>query len=148
MIERSYSGNQLLLKKSSMVRCGHWGNQGSGTVFTWRRICEQVSKIVCARIAVRQRIHSPQSFQSSEDRGMVVERMVDGALGNKRGYYDGRYACSVLSEVKPQGVPCFLSLRNPITGRNGAARFYRSEERRVGKECRSRWSTYHEKKKK
>src|SRR5437660_10824634 len=26
--------------------------------------------------------------------------------------------------------------------------FYRSEERRVGKECRSRWSPYHEKKKK
>src|SRR5687768_18525821 len=27
-------------------------------------------------------------------------------------------------------------------------RIIRSEERRVGKECRSRWSTYHEKKKK
>src|SRR5687768_9691277 len=27
-------------------------------------------------------------------------------------------------------------------------RFVRSEERRVGKECRSRWSPYHEKKKK
>src|SRR5437667_12419763 len=26
------------------------------------------------------------------------------------------------------------------------AEFYRSEERRVGKECRSRWSPYHEKK--
>ena len=24
-----------------------------------------------------------------------------------------------------------------------AIRFYRSEERRVGKECRSRWSPYH-----
>src|SRR5437588_11499615 len=27
------------------------------------------------------------------------------------------------------------------------SRDHRSEERRVGKECRSRWSTYHEKKK-
>src|SRR5690554_7918051 len=27
-------------------------------------------------------------------------------------------------------------------------RYHRSEERRVGKECRSRWSPYHEKKKK
>ena len=25
----------------------------------------------------------------------------------------------------------------------GAANLYRSEERRVGKECRSRWSPYH-----
>src|SRR5438445_13143319 len=33
--------------------------------------------------------------------------------------------------------------------RGGAARRrYRSEERRVGKECRSRWSPYHQKKKK
>src|ERR1039458_9305368 len=31
-----------------------------------------------------------------------------------------------------------------ITPRNcGAARCWRSEERRVGKECRSRWSPYH-----
>src|SRR5689334_25347665 len=30
----------------------------------------------------------------------------------------------------------------------GAAAAERSEERRVGKECRSRWSAYHEKKKK
>ena len=26
---------------------------------------------------------------------------------------------------------------------SGAAEFLRSEERRVGKECRSRWSPYH-----
>ena len=55
---------------------------------------------------------------------MVVEGMVDGALGDERGYYDGRYAYSVLSEVKPQGVPCHLSLGNPITGRNRAARLH------------------------
>src|SRR5256885_16127543 len=32
--------------------------------------------------------------------------------------------------------------------RLGVRRFHRSEERRVGKECRSRWSPYHSKKKK
>src|SRR5689334_25388388 len=55
---------------------------------------------------------------------MIVERMVHLALGDERGHYDGRYAYSVLSEVKSQGVPSFLSLGNPIAGRNGAARFH------------------------
>ena len=32
------------------------------------------------------------------------------------------------------------SLRQPL---DGMWRFVRSEERRVGKECRSRWSPYH-----
>src|ERR1022692_937009 len=32
---------------------------------------------------------------------------------------------------------------NPILTESRAMTFYRSEERRVGKECRSRWSPYH-----
>lgn len=55
---------------------------------------------------------------------MVVERMVHRAAGDERGYDDGGYAYSVLSEVKPQCVARFLSLGNPIAGGNGAARFY------------------------
>ena len=36
------------------------------------------------------------------------------------------------------------SLREGYTGYVGSARkLFRSEERRVGKECRSRWSPYH-----
>ena len=30
-----------------------------------------------------------------------------------------------------------------LLGENGAGKSTRSEERRVGKECRSRWSPYH-----
>src|SRR4051794_19677518 len=52
---------------------------------------------------------------------MVIECMVDGTLGNKWGYYDRRYAYSVLSEVKPQRVPCFLSLGNLIAGGNSTS---------------------------
>src|SRR5689334_25430976 len=55
---------------------------------------------------------------------MVVERMVHRALGDEGRDYDSGYAYSVLSEVKPQGVACFLSLGNPIAGGNGAARFH------------------------
>ena len=34
-------------------------------------------------------------------------------------------------------------IKNAIEEKLGRLDFYRSEERRVGKECRSRWSPYH-----
>src|SRR6185503_891414 len=52
---------------------------------------------------------------------MIIDRMVHGAPGDERGYYDGRYAYSVLTKVKPQRVPCDLSLGNPIARRNRAS---------------------------
>src|SRR5882762_6300467 len=55
---------------------------------------------------------------------MVIERMVDRALWDERGHYDRRYACSVLSEIKPTGVPCYLSRGNSIAGGNGATGFH------------------------
>ena len=55
---------------------------------------------------------------------MVIERVVDGALWDEWRYYDGRYAYSVLSEIKTEGVPCSLSLGNYIAGSNGASGFY------------------------
>src|SRR5690349_25151553 len=48
----------------------------------------------------------------------------------------GRYACGVVFRINR-----FCSSAGRI------AKIKRSEERRVGKECRSRWWTYHEKKK-
>ena len=43
-----------------------------------------------------------------------------------------------------------MVLKNPLTAKpcpviffHGSNLFFRSEERRVGKECRSRWSPYH-----
>ena len=39
-------------------------------------------------------------------------------------------------------VPIYVQLRNQIVLSIGRRRS-RSEERRVGKECRSRWSPYH-----
>src|SRR2546430_13435408 len=49
-------------------------------------------------------------------------------------------------EIRPQGAPVthglvYLQLAPSI--RNGRRSQARSEERRVGKECRSRWSPYH-----
>jgi len=45
------------------------------------------------------------------------------------------------------GTPYFEGIMHKVLARLGEAtevsRVYRSEERRVGKECRSRWSPYH-----
>src|SRR5690554_3699587 len=58
-----------------------------------------------------------------------------------------------LAEILPAGsydnnlLEHTLVLDDPLLG-NRTAQPARSEERRVGKECRSRWAPYHEKKKK
>src|SRR5437879_12365477 len=44
--------------------------------------------------------------------------------------------------TRPTGIPVFSTMRVCATQTS-----IRSEERRVGKECRSRWSPYHSKKK-
>ena len=49
--------------------------------------------------------------------------------------YDG-FTFSTLAQVEPLLYDRTLTV-------NGVSKAYRSEERRVGKECRSRWSPYH-----
>src|SRR2546422_6998750 len=52
-------------------------------------------------------------------------------------------ACAEERTVAPPLAPPSLSLQGALPA--AASQFYaqRSEERRVGKECRSRWSPYH-----
>src|SRR5687768_2207088 len=58
-----------------------------------------------------------------------------------------RARCGAAGDVWPRGgFPGQTSVLTLQLGR--VASFLRSEERRVGKECRSRWSTYHVKKNK
>src|SRR5437870_9692881 len=55
---------------------------------------------------------------------------------------------SPLSPARPTPWRCrSASLRSRSRGRRASSVSPRSEERRVGKECRSRWSPYHLKKK-
>ena len=57
-------------------------------------------------------------------------------LGNQKTQYPCDYAPEMLEtfENKHQGNDYFVKFNCPE---------FRSEERRVGKECRSRWSPYH-----
>ena len=50
----------------------------------------------------------------------------------------------VLTFVSSANVACGFHAGDPLVMKNTvAAALLRSEERRVGKECRSRWSPYH-----
>ena len=50
---------------------------------------------------------------------------------------DSHVLRGISCDIKPQEVVC-------IIGPSGSGKStFRSEERRVGKECRSRWSPYH-----
>src|SRR5215204_7312848 len=63
-----------------------------------------------------------------------------------------RSLCDWSSDVCSSDLPgarrrCWASTPTPSCATCSAVRTPRSEERRVGKECRSRWSPYHQKKK-
>src|SRR3712207_286161 len=78
-----------------------------------------------------------ESYVEGEPRPMggISAVMVHPAY-RRRGYA-GELMRAVLRDMRDRGVA--LSLLSPF-----AHAFYRrSEERRVGKECRSRWSPYH-----
>src|SRR2546425_13247825 len=60
--------------------------------------------------------------------------------------FDGFSGCSHALNVSDSGGTCRLDVqetRSVHLPREYGARALRSEERRVGKECRSRWSPYH-----
>src|SRR6266480_6880243 len=64
-----------------------------------------------------------------------------------------RLTCDWSSDVCSSDLTCASSRRRPTAPSSNACRWAgwrwpRSEERRVGKECRSRWAPYHLKKKK
>src|SRR2546429_7378356 len=71
-----------------------------------------------------------------------------GELGGKL-LFAGSYAAMLEEHKSLTGRYLSGELRIPVPNvRHKPAGKFRSEERRVGKECRSRWSPYHLKKKK
>ena len=57
--------------------------------------------------------------------------------GDKLGPYE------ILSAIGAGGMGEVYRAKDTKLGRQVAIKVLRSEERRVGKECRSRWSPYH-----
>src|ERR1044071_405701 len=94
-------------------------------------------------------IRAMQRFANKRGEDVTVVGSRAGGTSNPTSDYDyilggnSRFRNHAQREL-PRGVP---SIKNPFgidvmwTGRNPLDR--RSEERRVGKECRSRWSPYH-----
>src|SRR2546430_13828871 len=69
------------------------------------------------------------------------------AQGGDSDLFSGGDGVDATGGAGGQGNNFASSSGNGVVGTGGAGGF-RSEERRVGKECRSRWSPYHLKKKK
>src|SRR5260370_18251567 len=67
---------------------------------------------------------------------------ISGALTNEKAYLLGKFARLALAtpNIDYNGRYCMSSA---AAAGNRAFGIDRSEERRVGKECRSRWSPYH-----
>ena len=53
----------------------------------------------------------------------------------------GRY--ELIKKIGDGGMAVVYKANDRLLNRNVAIKLCRSEERRVGKECRSRWSPYH-----
>src|SRR5690625_7511879 len=68
--------------------------------------------------------------------------------GIRDGHVTGVQTCALpISSPRPRNPSPSVVVADTLTGAPSAAVIARSEERRVGKECRYRWSPYHGKKK-
>ena len=90
-------------------------------------------------------------FDLSNGHSGHIMRQPSG-YSNGSGYADGIASAAGKWHARLHGDPCFTPPNQDCAGPNTnwggySSTFppggYRSEERRVGKECRSRWSPYH-----
>src|SRR5215208_8041020 len=79
--------------------------------------------------------------------GMLVFFFFQAEDGIRDGHVTGVQTCAFRSRRRPTPRCCSSTSRSPRT-HSSSCSAPRSEERRVGKECRSRWSPYHSKKNK
>ena len=77
---------------------------------------------------IRQQVEEQIDFDRLEELNAQLEKDIRGILDSCGLYY------RIFSRVKT---------KNSISKKLFNGKYGRSEERRVGKECRSRWSPYH-----
>src|SRR3712207_9547238 len=73
----------------------------------------------------------------------VSEAHCNHPAGHEDDPQETGYALPDLKQPRPPGVGRIVDLRQPTFVEHLLGFGARSEERRVGKECRSRWSPYH-----
>src|SRR5690242_21457918 len=76
-----------------------------------------------------------ECFGIRPESATIYEKAVD-KLGGGRGFIDSFIPGLLIVEHKSRGKDLDAAFAQ-------ASDYFRSEERRVGKECRSRWSPYH-----
>ena len=83
----------------------------------------------------------PDTILQKRVMSLDISSMVAGS--KYRGEFEERIKRVIAETVKNGQVLLFIDELHTIIGAGGAEGALRSEERRVGKECRSRWSPYH-----
>src|SRR3712207_3615728 len=86
----------------------------------------------------------PEGSRASQDKSLSTDLLTEEALGHVR-------ALDAIARRRGQSLAQMAlawALRDPrvttvLIGASSVGQLERSEERRVGKECRSRWSPYH-----
>ena len=96
---------------------------------------DELSQLCSDRISSEQQSGESISVRSSEE--VIDWRIAMNICGDENVIKD------VAEAVLEDGPPCIKSIAEAIKAENPADVRLRSEERRVGKECRSRWSPYH-----
>ena len=80
-----------------------------------------------------EQFHLVSNYAPTGDQPQAIEQLVEGVERGDR--------CQTLLGVTGSGKT--FTMANVIARCNRPTLVLRSEERRVGKECRSRWSPYH-----
>src|SRR3712207_3642731 len=96
-----------------------------------------VTDLLAETAAMAERGEAPATFQIAPEQGVFMQ-LLTRALGARRaieiGTFTGYSALCIARGLADDGSLVCL---------DRSAEWTRSEERRVGKECRSRWSPYH-----
>ena len=94
---------------------------------------------------------TPEEILSCAKEGYELGFRTFVLQGGEDGWFTKERVASIVRELKKQFPDCAVTLSIGERTKEeyecfreaGADRYLRSEERRVGKECRSRWSPYH-----
>ena len=125
-------------RKSSVARV-HLFENGTGTITINGRDIDDYFGLETLKMVVRQPLNTTSTLGKVDIVATVEGGGVSGQAGALR-HGISRALLQVNPDFRPILKKAGFLTRDP---RMKERKKYRSEERRVGKECRSRWSPYH-----